>query len=357
MKKITKEILLWTTFVAGATAIGVASYFIIKQIKEKNNKTVHINNWENVPNSFKEFSTENAFKITLPVGGMYATSGTAWSWYYEKTNDDKWDWYLITNFHVVNGCVGYINNFSNSGIYLDSDKLLDYYSNNVETYIPDKYNVQLSIYKNNNYSNILKNVYSNIDSISIITDFNNNNIDLFSKSNLYNLDMALVKLTLLDPPINNMWNKPNIINMYKQINNKSILLNNNNTYKYIAGNPAETLNELAGVLIDSVWEQMLNPPSNNDEIYKYFNCPYLFTINSFQNFVLEKGSSGSAVYQVLKNDINNENYNLSNEIPIGIFWGGGQGKDRPNEFWPSFIPFYNNEYNIYDNFINVLTNK
>ncbi len=364
------------------------------QIKEVNSK------WENLPLGYKEYSTNNSFKIQLrtseDANSVTISSGTAWSWYWKEhqNNSKLYDWYLITNFHVVNDAIAYSLNLNekdtNHNVIItesNANKLLESYKNNYK-FAFDKCKISLKKWRENNnyienenYIDILGNLRSYIKELNIITDFQNDNINLFSKkennTNIsndaqeYNLDMALIKMTF---DFTNFTNNNNIsyqnnisypILNYKNSIDKNIKYDKN-LKVFIAGNPANKKN-LVGVEINSEFrndeKSLIDIP---DLILKKLKAPYLYSKDNYDNFPLSEGASGSPVYQDINYKINGEvNLNLPidwiKKIPIGIYWGG---QTIGIQMKPSFIPFIVNgtlangvNYNIFDNFINAINDN
>lgn len=364
------------------------------QIKEVNSK------WENLPLGYKEYSTNNSFKIQLhtskDANSVTISSGTAWSWYWKEhqNNSKLYDWYLITNFHVVNDAIAYSLNLNekdtNHNVIIsesNANKLLESYKNNYK-FAFDKYEISLKKWRENNnyienenYIDILDNLRSYIKELNIIADFQNDNINLFSEkennNNIindaqeYNLDMALIKMTF---DFTNFTNNNNIsyqnnisypILNYKNSIDKNIKYDKN-LKVFIAGNPANKKN-LVGVEINSEFrndeKSLIDIP---DLILKKLKAPYLYSKDNYDNFPLSEGASGSPVYQDINYKINGEvNLNLPidwiKKIPIGIYWGG---QTIGIQMKPSFIPFIVNgtlangvNYNIFDNFINAINDN
>ncbi len=364
------------------------------QIKEVNSK------WENLPLGYKEYSTNNSFKIQLytskDANSATISSGTAWSWYWKEhqNNSKLYDWYLITNFHVVNDAIAYSLNLNekdaNHNVVItesNANKLLESYKNNYK-FVFDKNEISLKKWKENNnyienenYIDILDNLRNYIKELNIITDFQNDNINLFSEkennNNIindaqeYNLDMALIKMTF---DFTNFTNNNNIsyqnnisypILNYKNSIDKNIKYDKN-LKVFIAGNPANKKN-LVGVEINSEFrndeKSLIDIP---DLILKKLKAPYLYSKDNYDNFPLSEGASGSPVYQDSNYKINGEvNLNLPidwiKKIPIGIYWGG---QTIGIQMKPSFIPFIVNgtlangvNYNIFDNFISAINDN
>ncbi|MBD5422999.1 MAG: hypothetical protein HDR43_00710 [Mycoplasma sp.] len=325
-------------------------------------------------NSFEEFAEFNSFKIILQASevngaGIYSLEqGTAWSWYYEQKENNQWDWYLMTNFHVVNNVITYVTNKR-------ENDLLDYYKNSSITSLPlPEYSLILYQYdtQNSRYKTLIStdtkiNGFVNTDqikSMDIITDFNNDSIDLFSKKitndNSYNLDMALIKISFQfnnNELLNNDYKRPNTINIYKDysdyfIENKF----DPNKKSYIGGNPSSQ-NKLINYELNQGYYLSYDTLNIWHTILWNLEGPYYFSKNNYKDFKLSGGASGSAIYQQPEKNNNNS---WSNIVPVGIFWGGIQDSFDPTLFTPSLLPFIFNEvvnnnnisYNVYDNFIN-----
>ncbi|WP_022935358.1 hypothetical protein ACJA28_00165 [Mesomycoplasma moatsii] len=390
--KIKIRSLIW--YVAIGITLGISISFtiiLINKIINKNNKNAQSTSfdWSDKPAGFKEFSSDNSFKVDLQSsdiinGAGFQTSGTAWSWYYENINSNTYDWYLMTNFHVVNDAIAYVKNFTTQNdlnkppVISQPNNLLNYYSQNSITNIWDSnksylfslskwssnfYNPIITTRKQFNYNDKTLN-FQDIKSIDLITDFDNKNINLFSKENDYNLDMSLIKIRV------DLSNKKYLINDFKCPNiydiyeNKYTQEEKNNIHvsnekkTYIAGNPYAK-KELVGVVLEKQkWSKNESNVDKNDPFLDKLKAPYYYSIYWYENFALSSGASGSAVYQIDDFVYENDSYKnieyLSNLVPIGIYWGGTKIIDSEN-FKPSFIPFViDNKYNIFDNFKNYL---
>ena len=224
-----------------------------------------------------------------------------------------------------------------------------------------------------------------VKEFSIIADFENKDIDLFSKLNNqntaqdYNLDMALIKITFDfssyenpgipndNPGIPN--ENPGIPNENPIIQSYSPVLNfqnaataerryNENLKIFIAGHPVAK-QKLVGVEIDSKFiPDYKSLESFEDPILKKLKAPYLYSSKDYTNFPLSGGASGSAVYQDINYPIDSnpnpvQTIDWTKKVPVGIYWGG---QSTTNTMKPSFIPFIvTNQayggYNIFDNFI------
>ncbi len=379
MKK--KFISFDTWFLVGTIAIvtsGVIAVSITMNQNKTNNSKVNAN-WNNIPIGLKEFSENNSFKISLQSsnfisgsgGSSYmVSSGTAWSYYYKQISSNFYDWYLITNFHVVNEPLAYINNLSyydsNSGEIkiIDEKKLEKIYNQQYVTSVFNSnpnYMISIEKYINSSYVPILDTHYdgsnivgkSDISRLEIITDFDNDNINLFSENNNYNLDMALIKLTINTQKINVSSSTANPINVYTNSDELDI---DNNLETYIAGNPGDK-ESLIPILDKIKWVRNDNS-LNTDGILSNLEAPYYYSVDSYNNFPLTAGASGSAMYQFDKNQLLDDydaNYKfMNNLIPVGIYWGG---ISRNSSFRPSVIPFFvPNMYNVYDNFLRCINN-
>ncbi len=339
--------------------------------------------------NFKQFSEKNSFRLRFGViKRKYFTNGTAWSWYYKKHSEYVYDWYLMTNFHVIDNVVADTQGLLNSnGTITATGRLEEYYKNNfITNYDVSKttqffdlmvYNDQeqfqsiVSAQKRDNigYSpNMVTQTY--IKSLDIITDFKNNNIDLFSKENLpspynyYNLDMALIKISFdfkgENRFLNEKYQKVNVFEKYLKLKNENanIGLDTNKSVS-IAGFPIEKNNINKNKLVIYNSNYSINPTYNyinldfNSSILPRLKGPYYYMKKSEANFLLSGGASGAAVYQ-LQDPY--EFLNWDNILPIGIYWGGIADILDNSRFLPSFLPFIfdNNyvQYDIFENFKN-----
>ena len=371
------------------------------QIEEANT------DWKKFPPGYEDYSQRHSYKIQLRISDNKASNGTAWSWYWkqQQSNSSLYDWYLITNFHVVNEAIAYNLNLttednSNKVVISDANALLDAYHNKYK-FTFDNNNVLdeswFSLYRwktgstKDGYTHLLGNSNSTlrncVKEFSIIADFENNNIDLFSKLNNqntaqdYNLDMALIKITFdfssyenPDIPNDNPGipnENPDIPNENPIIQSYSPVLNFQNSttaeriYKenkkiFIAGHPVAK-QKLVGVEIDSKFiPDYKSLESFEDPILKKLKAPYLYSSNVYTNFPLSGGASGSAVYQDINYPIDSnpnpvQTIDWTKKVPVGIYWGG-QSTTNTNTMIPSFIPFIatNQAYGGYNIFINFI---
>ena len=362
------------------------------QIEEANT------DWKKLPPGYEDYSQRHSYKVQLRISDNKASNGTAWSWYWkqQQSNSSLYDWYLITNFHVVNEAIAYNLNLttednSNKVVISDANALLDAYHNKYK-FTFDNNNVLdeswFSLYRwktgstKDGYTHLLGNSNSTlrncVKEFSIIADFENNDIDLFSKLNNqntaqdYNLDMALIKITFdfssyENPGIPN--ENPDIPNENPIIQSYSPVLNfqnaataerryNENLKIFIAGHPVAK-QKLVGVEIDSKFDpDYKSLESFEDPILKKLKAPYLYSSNNYTNFPLSGGASGSAVYQDINYPIDSnpnpvQTIDWTKKVPVGIYWGG---QSTTNTMKPSFIPFIVTKqayggYNIFNNFI------
>lgn len=374
MKSKIKKNLFYLIFgLLLVTSVTLSILSIVKAVKNSKSTINKINNWDNVPEKFKEFSKKNSLKISFQISeneynkNYFSSEGTAWSWYYEQVEnfEYKYEWYLMTNFHVINEAIAFVNNLTiynneNSSVDIkDTNQLKEYYRNNWLTKYWEENNNDLNnifniyMWNGNKYNSLISPSSSFVESINIITDFNNENLTLFSKGDIYNLDMALVKINLDFSKnyslLNSNYQCDNI--WLKYLNNNSLLeYPIDNKYIYISGNPYE-YHQLVGVLLnEQKWKkEYQNLTISNNEILSLLKAPYFYSTIYYSNFLLSNGASGSPVYQ-----IDNKDIELSQIIPIGIYWGGQE--NSKSLFSPSFIPFkYNNVYNVFENFKNEKT--
>ena len=381
-----------------------------RQIEEANT------DWKKLPPGYEDYSQRHSYKVQLRISDNKASNGTAWSWYWkqqQQSNSSLYDWYLITNFHVVNEAIAYNLNLttednSNKVVISNPAALLNAYHNQYKFTFDNKNVLDeswFSLYRwktgstKDGYTHLLGNSNSTlrncVKEFSIIADFENNNIDLFSKLNNqntaqdYNLDMALIKITFdfssyenpgipndnpgipnENPGIPN--DNPDIPNENPIIQSYSPVLNFQNSttaewiYKeskkiFIAGHPVAA-QKLMGVEIDSKFDpDYKSLESFEDPILKKLKAPYLYSSNDYTNFPLSGGASGSAVYQDINYPIDSnpnpvQTIDWTKKVPVGIYWGG---QSTTNTMKPSFIPFIvTNQayggYNIFSNFIDAV---
>ena len=369
------------------------------QIEEANT------DWKKLPPGYEDYSQKHSYKVQLRISDNKASNGTAWSWYWkqQQSNSSLYDWYLITNFHVVNEAIAYNLNLttednSNKVVISNPAALLNAYHNQYKFTFDNKNVLDeswFSLYRwktgstKDGYTHLLGNSNSTlrncVKEFSIIADFENNDIDLFSKLNNqntaqdYNLDMALIKITFDfssydnpgipndNPGIPN--DNPDIPNENPIIQSYSPVLNFQNSttaeriYKenkkiFIAGHPVAA-QKLMGVEIDSKSDpDYKSLESFEDPILKKLTAPYLYSSNDYTNFPLSGGASGSTVYQDINYPIDSnpnpvQTIDWTKKVPVGIYWGG---QSTTNTMKPSFIPFIvtNQAYGGYNIFINFI---
>lgn len=344
--------------------------------------------------NFKQFSEKNSFRLIFGViNRKYFVNGTAWSWYYKKHSEYVYDWYLMTNFHVVDNVVADTQGLLKAnGTITATETLATYYKNNFITNYDiskstqffdlmvyndeDKFQSIVSAQKRENTENAPNVVtQSYIKSVDIITDFMNNNICLFSEEtnlaspyNYYNLDMALIKISFdfqgEDRFLNKDYQKANVYEKYLRLQNEGVNVEmDTNKNISIAGFPIEKNNTEKNKLVVYNSNYSINPTYNftnldfNSSILMRLKGPYYYTTKSEDNFLLSGGASGSAVYQPSNP---HEFLNWDNILPIGIYWGGLTDIFDSSKFLPSLLPFIFSDdhiqYNIFENFTNCLNN-
>lgn len=362
------------------------------QIEEANT------DWKKMPPGYEDYSQRHSYKVQLRISDNKASNGTAWSWYWkqQQSNSSLYDWYLITNFHVVNEAIAYnlkltTEDSSNNVVIPNTAALLNAYHNQYKFTFDNKNVLDeswFSLYRwktgstKDEYTHLLGNSNSIlrncVKEFSIIADFENNDIDLFSELNNqntaqdYNLDMALIKITFdfssyENPSIPN--ENPNIPNENPIIQSYSPVSNfqnatiaeriyNENLKIFIAGHPVAK-QKLVGVEMDSKFiPDYKSLESFDDPILKKLKAPYLYSLKDYNNFPLSGGASGSAVYQDINYPIDSnpnpvQTIDWTKKVPVGIYWGG---QTVSSIMKPSFIPFIVSNtayggYNIFDNFI------
>lgn len=362
------------------------------QIEEANS------DWKKMPPGYEDYSQRHSYKVQLRISDNKASNGTAWSWYWkqQQSNSSLYDWYLITNFHVVNEAIAYnlqltTEDSSNNVVIPNTAALLNAYHNQYKFTFDNKNVLDeswFSLYRwktgstKDEYTHLLGNSNSIlrncVKEFSIIADFENNDIDLFSELNNqntaqdYNLDMALIKITFdfssyENPSIPN--ENPNIPNENPIIQSYSPVSNfqnatiaeriyNENLKIFIAGHPVAK-QKLVGVEMDSKFiPDYKSLESFDDPILKKLKAPYLYSLKDYNNFPLSGGASGSAVYQDINYPIDSnpnpvQTIDWTKKVPVGIYWGG---QTVSSIMKPSFVPFIVSNtayggYNIFDNFI------
>lgn len=355
------------------------------QIEEANS------DWKKMPLGYEDYSQRHSYKVQLRISDNKASNGTAWSWYWkqQQSNSSLYDWYLITNFHVVNEAIAYnlqltTEDSSSNVVISDATALLNAYRNQYKFTFDNKNVLDeswFSLYRwktgstKDEYTQLLGNSNSMIRNcvkeFSIIADFENDDIDLFSKLNNqnnvqdYNLDMALIKITFDFSSYENLGipNENPIIQSYSPVSNFQNATTierryNENLKIFIAGNPVAK-QKLVGVEMDSKFiPDYKSLESFEDPILKKLKAPYLYSSKDYNNFPLSGGASGSAVYQDINYPINSnpnpvQTIDWTTKVPVGIYWGG---QTVSSIMKPSFIPFIVTNtayggYNIFNNFL------
>lgn len=355
------------------------------QIEEANS------DWKKMPPGYEDYSQRHSYKVQLRISDNKASNGTAWSWYWkqQQSNSSLYDWYLITNFHVVNEAIAYnlqltTEDSSNNVVIPNTAALLNAYHNQYKFTFDNKNVLDeswFSLYRwktgstKDEYTHLLGNSNSIlrncVKEFSIIADFENNDIDLFSELNNqntaqdYNLDMALIKITFdfssYENP--NIPNENPIIQSYSPVSNFQNAtiaerIYNENLKIFIAGHPVAK-QKLVGVEMDSKFiPDYKSLESFEDPILKKLKAPYLYSSKDYNNFPLSGGASGSAVYQDINYPINSnpnpvQTIDWTKKVPVGIYWGG---QTVSSIMKPSFVPFIVSNtayggYNIFNNFL------
>ena len=388
IRNIIEKSLYLILGVVAIAGIGFGCYKLYNslfkiQIEEANT------DWKKMPPGYEDYSQRHSYKVQLRISDNKASNGTAWSWYWkqQQSNSSLYDWYLITNFHVVNEAIAYnlqltTEDSSNNVVIPNTAALLNAYHNQYKFTFDNKNVLDeswFSLYRwktgstKDEYTQLLSNSVRNcVKEFSIIADFENNDIDLFSELNNqnnaqqdYNLDMALIKITFDFSSYENpsIPNENPIIQSYSPVSNFQNATTaerryNENLKIFIAGHPVAK-QKLTGVEIDSKFDpDYKSLVSFEDPILQRLKAPYLYSSKEYDNFPLSGGASGSAVYQDINYPLNSnpnpvQTIDWTTKVPVGIYWGGQTISSRMK---PSFIPFIvTNQsyggYNIFDNFI------
>lgn len=392
--KIVKLFLNGLVAIGIAGPVGVGSFILIENLT-KYNPSGQTGDFESIAQKSKQWSNffyNNSYKVqftvrdsVLPDTNAYSIFGTCWSWYYGmNSNTNSFEWYLMTNFHVVNDiCYELWNkqpeNKNNEYGYLDK-MVFD---------LPN-INQDMSIY---NWSSVQRRYtqisLNNLTDIDIIIDnkFSNTNYNqvLFSNpkdsSNRYALDMALIRLTF-NYDYSQQLESKHIMNPFSLYKNDSKLQYSNrfgqtNKPTLIGGNPHKTntsatnvSNTFVDLALESNWELSYNELNINSQVaikaLKNLKAPYMYTTENYNtnNWKLIGGSSGSPVFQ---NSTNTDFWGLTmNDIitkllPTAIYWGA-RADDKFTS--PSVIPLIYGDpskpllpsYNVFNNFDNCYKN-
>lgn len=356
-------------------SVTIGGYYLYNYFNPKVISSTPIS-WNSYGDNFKKFSQNNSFKAqfvtneTSQNGSVSAeiSSGTAWPFYLEK-NNNNYDWYLFTNFHVVVDAIKYNTNnnpfeTTNNTTYKHNVSITKGFALSDAKPNNGTYNKLFSLNYNYQNSSLLGRGHP-IQGVSVISDFsiihnNNDNLNLFSNSsatlnNFYNLDIAIIKINFNQKSYNDLkidlFN--NVSNPYSNwLDGREITpeyLINKDKYIYIAGNPAKSNNLVPQKILNN--NQFINSKPawkhlylSSDSILNNLYSKNYYSKESINNWPLTSGASGSAVYH---QNINDDN--IQTALPIGIYWGGISNNTN-NGFKPSFIPFKTERYNIYENF-------
>ncbi len=409
MKKWISNLLYGTLITASCVAVGFGSYMIASGTNVfapiPPTITVDPPDWTNFTVAEKEFWQKNSFRVYFGAGNS-VSQGTAWSFYIDdKSEHDVVDWYLATNFHVVNGCLYYNDNKADIPNGLVYNHVVHLKSNTV-------FALQDTIEKNDGkqvyrslfthaigggmtvggVSTILpaNNNFDNNADVTIITDNSrvpnsgdllnlfSNSIDNISLkgSEYYNLDMALFRIRMKRSVYNN--NSAifsNIANPYgywlNHGKNNNLITFQKSEDTFIGGNPASQYQLIAQSLrgdsftLERSYTNLRVSPEGDSvqrELARNMGCIHTknwYTNSFITNWLLSEGASGSAVYQAPFTNRDNPDARIDPKtvVPVGIYWGGGQNPSNADEFKPMFNPFVTAQYNVFENFENALRNN
>ncbi len=364
--------------------------------------------WDEIPDGIRDFSEFNSFRVCFTTDPQHMSQGTAWSFYLNpNTHSGMVEWYLATNFHVVNEAVYYNNGVDST---LDAPTFYKHKVDITKGFLIQKYEQdptqQRGYYRsimdsagwNRNtqvYNTLFPYGYSpffgKANKVEVITDnaqipYNQDRLNLFSNSisvlqskenDFYNLDMALIKLTFekkiydenadFFEKISNPYKKWSSLSPYEKGKTLDIKVEKG---FYMAGNPAYNRDVVpwGGHLIPAQIPYRLKNAWSLESRYMPLNQAQRDTIpqralaalnekswrpkEPYVDWKLTAGASGSAVYQTPISDYNpgiSPDINPKDVVPIGIFWGG-LSVGTQGVFIPCFIPFVTEQYNIYENF-------
>ncbi len=399
--------------------LAVGTYWAIKIIKTTNSgEDLYANNdeyWKNIPPDVRNFSDMNSFRVYFAVENNSMSQGTAWSFYLNpNTTSGMVEWYLATNFHVVNDAV-----FYNGGVSSGSNT---YYKHKVEItkgfalqryYSPNpneensKNQKNLGKYRtmfdsqgwnrdwyleNTLYPNGYSPFFGQANKVEVITDnaksaYNQDKLDLFSNSiipkteetiskDFYNLDMSLIKIsfdkTLYDKNQDffNLISDPyrKWLNLTPDQKFKAVQIDPKKGF-YMAGNPAY-VKDRAPWGANLIPAHMPYQPGNAWYLETTFSSPMkdmvrdtiperaLRSLNEkswrpqrvYNDWKLTNGASGSAVYQSPISDATQYSDPINAKDVITVGIFWGGSTARNGGFVPCFIPFITEKYNFYENF-------
>lgn len=343
----------------------------------------------------KNFSILNSYRVSMAnkKNSNMHVSGTAWSFDWKDNDNDKtngFDWYLMTNYHVVQDVVE-----SNSNAKVNSSHTVTK---------PSDFRLEFYTGAGKNYKSLFSESKRDSD-VEIWTDYNNTLIssgnDLFS-GDRYNLDMALIKIKINENDLQHqkdLFSKDGVNfslnddpNSHVSFPYKNWEFKKDRTIKkpiinqdiYIAGNPGDP-GKLVGAILEkekTKWDSSASNFLTSSKNLKYrFIQPNFKTTTSFNDpqtdapgkWILGHGSSGSAVYmhnyfnkfEAQSTNLNNANTSqlmqeLVKSVPVGIFWGGFNSSDKL--FSPAFTPLEWNggsshnqpTYSIFQNWYNLM---
>ncbi len=413
MKKWVSWVLYGTLTVASCVAVFFGTKLIIEGTNKTTVQKVPPFDWKDYSSTEREFFERNSYKVWFqsgvelrPQGEMVSYSqGTAWSFYIDDQSSGNFvDWYLMTNFHVVNAPLWFNTGMPAYGQVPNHQAYPHVVNINSQFCLQDTSNASYrslfskDIGYNLNNLGFGKGLIDNNANVSVITDNSliansGDTLDLFSNSianpansssSFYNLDMALIKIRMTKANYNKQIGYFNqIADPYgywlnnrataeKQIKIQTVRKNlkidgriENHAVNVqpftISGNPGSQ-NRLVAQNIsgDSMYEENIytkngvewNDKSTPEPVY----FPYLQKLQArnyrtqfaLKPWILSAGASGSAVYQ--GSSVKNNASNPKSVVPVGIYWGGGTPVGDPDAFIPMFTPFINEQYNIFSNF-------
>ncbi len=415
-KKFGKILVSSILVIACAGVITVGAFWAARIIKKSGpsdtlyGTTDH--EWDEIPADIRKFSEFNSFRVCFTTDPQHMSQGTAWSFYLNpNAHNGMVEWYLGTNFHVVNEAV-YYNGGENTELNAPT-----FYKHKVDItkgFLIQQYEQdpvqQRGYYRSimdgqgwNRNTHVLNTIrpegytpfFGRAQRVEVITDnaqipYNQDNLNLFSnritpdqskENNFYNLDMAFIKLTFNKDYYNND------VEFFKQIANPYKKWRDSTEYEkhkaldirqdkgfYMAGNPAfnPEVAPWGAHLVPAPIHYRLRNTWSLETRYMSLNQTQRDTVpqralaalnekswrpkEPYADWRLTSGASGSAVYQTPIIDYMNGisgKIDPKDVIPVGIFWGG-LSVGSQGAFIPCFIPFVTEQYNIFENFTEFL---
>ncbi len=395
MKKWVSNLLYTILTVASCVAVGFGSYMIAKGFNRNQAfiQKVEPFDWSSYGDEAKSFWQKNSFRVWFETeegddGSSSYSQGTAWSFYIDTTSDSNFvNWYLATNFHVVNGALwangGRVGAGPNQA-YKHVVPISKHFA--IQDSEPNQsYNTLFSRGFNStiNFTSgaritpgrFSRNIDVSVISDNSLTPNSGDTLDLFSNStskpafeNFYNLDMSLIKIKMST----SIYNKHSsyfegvadpFAYWLKSAKDNSLITLDYHKNVYIAGNPGRQNKLVANYIpakdlkIDDRYEynNIESDGTPYNEYLKKIHAKNNYSFSYLDNWLLSNGASGSAVYQspfVYEPEANPSTIiNPKEMIPVGIFWGGISNKPSDDTvFKPFFTPFITEQYNIFRNF-------